>query len=178
MKKHFILAGLFIIIGWSFLPAQTKRIAHKSHSGNEEAFALAYENHLFGMDLHNEGLNEEAYEYGRKMELNHLPDTFIVVRNKLISSRKAALTRDSIFSKEHLIDSVQHLFKTPSYPASRSNTGESIKKNNSIIPFSGNDRPKPSASGIPAFYISLLALFSLFAGLFSWQYKQLHTPAR
>lgn len=47
---------LFMIVFASFASSQTKLISHKSHSGSDEAFAVAIENELFDIEYSNFGM--------------------------------------------------------------------------------------------------------------------------
>lgn len=159
----FLAAILLSVIGY----AQTKRIAHKSHSGAEETFLVAYENNLFGMEYDNEGLNESAYPTSPPLPRPLVADTLIFTGSSVIPIYKSNTGKDSLFNlKPALTDSVRKLFKQQ-IPASC----KIPQKKGYIIPYVPADFPKPPA-GKPWLYIGLAALFAAFSGLFSWQYKQ------
>lgn len=54
MKINLATLGLFLFTSFSF--AQTKLIAHKSHSGTKMTFRIAYEHNLFQLNQSNFGL--------------------------------------------------------------------------------------------------------------------------
>lgn len=80
MKLKILLALLFFTL---LSQAQTKLIAHKSHSGSKNSFAKAYKNNLFDMSRSNFGLYEQRIT---------ILDTVIVVHKSLTILK----TRESI----------------------------------------------------------------------------------
>jgi hypothetical protein len=123
MKQFFII---LFILPFTFLQAQTKKIAFKSHSGSAENFAIALENDLFDMDGSNFGQAPE-----REIKSAQL-DSVIFVSDSvtlLVTSvyctmryapkdnaelwragREVALYHP-LFSKKHSLDSIKRVIK-------------------------------------------------------------------
>ncbi len=70
MKKNVFLIFLFLSV---ICQAQTKKIAHKSHSGSKHSFAEAYKNSLFDMSHSNFG--------GPGVSKMRVLDTLIIVND-------------------------------------------------------------------------------------------------
>jgi hypothetical protein len=165
MKQLILFFGIAVLPAIAF--AQTKRIAHKSHSGSEEAFLVAYENNLFGMEYDNEGVNESAY-ITPPTPILPVVDTLIFTRSSALPIYRSNSKSDSLFIRQPLLsDTVRKFFKQR-IPASCTVP----EKKGYVIPYVSTDLPKPPSAGQPWMYIALIAVFAVFTGLFSWQYKQ------
>jgi hypothetical protein len=164
MKQLFIFFSIALLSTAGL--AQTKRIAHKSHSGAEETFLIAYENNLFEMEYDNEGLRTEDYvKYTEPIV--PLPDTMIRTKGGIFTTYKEVLLNDSLFNvKPSLTDTLRKFFKQQ-IPASST----APKKNGYLVPYVSTDLPKPPSAGKPWIYVGFIALFAAFTGLFSWKYK-------
>jgi hypothetical protein len=213
MKKINSFICLLLLAGFSCL-GQTKKIAHKSHSGSIETFRTAFEADLFDMSFSNFG----AYPMDNKLKFSTMPTFTIKERaarldsviflseNKaiMVTSKDCGITsidsiykgiwapgRDTVinhplFSKQHALDSIKTII-TLQYHFS--NPADSVKfigfdnkkqaakkksksKKESVFPVSSPENPKPPFSDKLPLYVCLLLLSSLFAGLFSWKYRQ------
>lgn len=77
MKLFVILSVLFSSF---FSNSQTKLIAHKSHSGSNETFAIAFENNLFDTENSNFGIQEmEIKDYNKIDSVVYLSENKVIV---------------------------------------------------------------------------------------------------
>ena len=124
MRQLFIfLLGLASIN----LPAQTKKIAFKSHSSSEENFRIALKNNLFDMDESNFGLPSPKKVFTVSLDsVIFISDsiTILVTSNysaqtsltkekpKLVRSGRDTVYNSPLFSNKHALDSIKTILKT------------------------------------------------------------------
>ncbi len=117
-----IFALLFAFVSYNCL-AQTKLIAHKSHSGKTSTFRNAIEGNLFGINNSNFGLAEKAvikldtviYLGGNKVMLvshnfyyqSAQPDTGRMKNAKNWMATRNTIENDPIFSNVHSLSSIK-----------------------------------------------------------------------
>ncbi len=79
--KNSIFIILLTTISFNIMVAQTKVIAHKSHSGKSNTFAKAYKNNLFDMRNSNFGLpgNQTLYVLDSVIAIN---DTMTIIKKR------------------------------------------------------------------------------------------------
>lgn len=97
MKNTLIL---FLSLTYITSQAQTKLIAHKSHSGSNADFSTAFANDLFDMDEDNLGMAPERYEIKKKHMHPQLDSVIFVSENKAIVVTSNYCTMQNIYSKE------------------------------------------------------------------------------
>lgn len=98
MQKILILV---ISLTYATSQAQTKIIAHKSHSGSNAEFNLALENNLFDIDEDNLGMAPERYEI-KKRNLHPQLDSVIYV-----SETKAIVVTSTVCVSENVYNSTE-----------------------------------------------------------------------
>lgn len=123
MRFSILILSLFIVCN---LTAQTKKIAFKSHSGNDENFKVALKQNLFDMEESNFGLPATKSIYTKSLDsvIKITPAaTILVVSNystetfpkkgkpMLTSIRRDTLYEDPLFSKQHSLDSIRNVLK-------------------------------------------------------------------
>ena len=130
MKNLYILV---LVLVSSIALSQTKLISHKSHSGNNETFAIAVENNLFDITESDFGDSPRM-----RIERNSNLDSVIYVSNDKIimvtsdsytcpteSSRpinrlnlgiwkngRQAIANHNLFKRNHALDSIKNVLKT------------------------------------------------------------------
>ncbi len=186
-----ILAAGFFFLGIS-LQAQTKLIAHKSHSGNISTFSIVLENELFDTDNSNFGMAPEPTVTIAKLDsVIYLSDTAAVMitsyycenvkrkRTSLWNAGRDTVYHHGLFTKKHALDSIknvlkrQYHFKNPvdSVKFIGYDNGGNCETGNyetfPVITFHDNDRPPFNLVFILS---SSIILLSLLAGLLSWKF--------
>jgi len=145
-RVFLLIAGLFVT---QFVFGQTKRIAHKSHSGKNETFRAALMNSLFGLEGSNFGQAPTPIVKNSKLDsVIFLSDkrVIMVTSNYCINNRTAKSTlwsagRDTVvnhplFSKKHDLDSIKAVLQAQYY---FENPAESVT-------FVGYDNNKPGTA--------------------------------
>ncbi len=201
MKIHHLLIAVLSLVSTN-LPAQTKKIAFESHSGNPENFNIALTNDLFDSDNSNFGLPVPNDIKTYKLDsVIYVSDTVsvIVIREyrrpadqprdsaKLWRVGKDTLHNDPLLGHKHSLDSIKTVLNTLGYYANP------IKK----VEFVGYDNKKPGdnktddkklnvipvtviddSNNNPPFDMQLalmlgtILLLSLLGGWLSWRFYQ------
>ena len=93
---------LFLLLSLSFLGfSQTKLIAHKSHSGTNETFAIAYNNHLFDIDNSNLGeFKMDIVDYKTLDSVVLLPNNKVIRYTSEYTQRFYRLTQQKCSADE------------------------------------------------------------------------------
>lgn len=184
------------------LSAQTRLIAHKSHSGTEETFKAAFINELFDINSSNYGhAPERIIRTARLDSLIYISETvaIMVTSNHCRKSRSADTTlwragRDTVFyhplfSKQHSLDSIKQVLDRSYYFVNKADSvvfigydnGSSYstpgKSKENSVPLIGisNDRP----SGNLFFMVSIIGIFSLVTGwIWSKSYQRNHNAIK
>jgi len=141
-----LIAGLLVT---QSISGQTKRIAHKSHSGKKENFKAALNNRLFGLEGSNFGQAPTPIVKNSKLDsviflsagrAVMVTSNYCTDRRTEKSTRWAAgrdtVTNHPLFSKKHDLDSIKTVLQTQYY---FQNPVESIT-------FVGYDNNKPGAA--------------------------------
>jgi len=197
MRQLFIT---LLIFASSSLVAQTKKIAYKSHSGNNENFKLALENNLFDMENSNFGHAPQ-----REVKTAQL-DSVIFISDSLaimVTSEYCTKTNPSnnkpidnprlwkagqekiynhpLFSRKHSLDSIktvlkkQYNFKNEiekTVFVGYDNKKGKYKKS-SIVPLISPGEGNQPPSGPSVFLvIGLIISLSLLAAFISWRFYQ------
>ncbi len=185
MKNSKLKTCFFIIsfcLLFSVLHAQTKIIAHKSHSGSNENFKIAYETGFFDIENSNFGMAPEPTVRSSSLDsLIFLSDSVAVIvtsercerrqRTSKWSAGKDTLYNHFLFTKKNSPAYIKNYLKQY---YNFQNPVDSVKFINAdsneqqyqlspvgSIADDGNNGPSGNS---PLFFISLLALFSIFAG--------------
>lgn len=179
--------------------SQTKLISHKSHSGSDAEFRIAFENNLFDTENSNLGVAPNRYErnavldsviYVSDEEAILVTSQFCVESDredyKILSSKKwsagkEAVYHHNLFSKKHSLDSIKAVLK--SQYSFRNDIDKVVfvgydnqaekpkKKKKAITPVSDFSLPaKP-------LLILLLTLLSLIVAYFIWKTSDFKTLA-
>jgi hypothetical protein len=178
----------FALLCSSFLFAQTKLIAHKSHSGSDYTFKLAYEGGFFDMENSNLGMAPERTVRSASLDSLILISDSVAVMvtseycNRQNSRKPNATTkwragRDTVynhplFSKKYSIDYIRSTIKQQYY---FQNPVDSVKfividdeqqdqQQYQSLPIAGDNNDNGPGSNQPFMWICLIAIFSLFAG--------------
>jgi len=194
MRQLFII--LPVLVSTS-LPAQTKEIAFKSHSGNMKYFNIALTNELFDSDNSNFGLPVPTDVKTYKLDsVFFVSDTVSVVvtreyrrrpsapkeEAKLWRTGKDTLYHDSLLGRKHSLDSIKNVLHTLGYyvnPVSQvvfvgyDNRSATDKKLN-FIPLTVIDDGDnhPPFDGRMALMLGSILLLSLLGGWISWKFYQ------
>jgi hypothetical protein len=91
---------LFLSLTYIASQAQTKLIAHKSHSGSNANFSTAFANDLFDIDEDNLGMAPERYEIKKKHMHPQLDSVIFVSENKAIVVTSNYCTMENVYYKE------------------------------------------------------------------------------
>jgi hypothetical protein len=95
MKNTLIL---FLSLTYISSQAQTKLIAHKSHSGTNADFSTAFSNDLFDMDEDNLGMAPERFEIKKKHLHPQLDSVIFVSEQKVILVTSNVCTMEDVYS--------------------------------------------------------------------------------
>lgn len=198
-KNKHCLFLLYTFILPAFLMAQTKLIAHKSHSGSNETFKIAYETGLFDIENSNLGVAPEPTVRSASLDsLIFLSDTSAVMvtsqhcsrweRTTKWSAGKDTLYNHFLFSKKN---SIAHIKKYLKKNYNFQNPVDSIKfisieteQQDSTqyqgLPFISlpGDGDNGSSNYNPFVWLLLLALFSILAGGFYYLLNKFQKAGR
>lgn len=97
MQKVLIL---FLSLAYVSSQAQTKLIAHKSHSGSDAEFNLALENNLFDIDEDNLGMAPERFEIKKRNLHPQLDSVIFVSETKAIVVTSSVCTSVNAYNPE------------------------------------------------------------------------------
>lgn len=189
MKKKLTLT-LSLSILTSILFAQTKLIAHKSHSGNKQHFKTSLTHHLFDSDYSNFGMAPQRFVKQARLDsvIFISKSKAIVVTSSCVRDvrkdtssvwkpgREIALNHP-LFSKQHSLDSIKHVLKTRYYFANpikevvfvgydnkKKLQSSEVKKNSiPVIGIFNSPNSTPFNFSIP-FLVGILSIVSLLLG--------------
>lgn len=188
LSKFLVFAFCLVALG---SVAQTKLIAHKSHSGSVESFRFAYENNF--VELGNSNFGAAPQETIRTAALDSLifisdSVTVMVTSNfcerrrsgssKLWNAGRDTVRNHPLFSKKHSLDSIktilqqQYYFKNPvekikfiGYDNKKDSAGcQDIRYVHQ--PSFENNHHQPSDNS--SYLLIGIGLFSIASGTFSW----------
>lgn len=152
MKNYYMFTLAFVFIN-AHLIAQTKWIAHKSHSGNSSSFKTAITNHLFDIDASNFGVGIERHVRTAQLDsVILLPDNRAVMvtseycsypdyndKTSLWRAGRDTVDHHPLFSSEHSSEEIRRALKNDYYFR---NSMDDVKLigfgKNQIVPQSGN----------------------------------------
>lgn len=201
MKIHQLLVAILSLISTT-LPAQTKKIAFESHSGNMENFNIALTNELFDNGESDYGLpaNKKAYKLDSVIFIS---DTVSVLVSKeytrpwsaksdsqdtLVGVKKDTIYNDPLFSRKYLLDSIKKMIDNRGLYETTNKTKFVGFDNKKTVVKKTEDKPKqqlisfaitndPPDNHSPfdlqlTVILGLILLLSLFGGWMSWKFYQ------
>ena len=171
--------------------SQTKLISHKSHSGSDAEFRIAFEKKWFDADNSNLGVAPNRRERNAVLDsVIYVSDEQVILVTsefcvesdredyKILSSKKWTAGRETVyrhklFSKKHALDSIKDILKTQYsfrndidkvvFVGYDNQAKKTNKKKKSLIPVSGFNFPsKPML-------VLLLTLLSSIIAFFVWK---------
>ena len=200
MKIYHLLVAVLSLIS-ATLPAQTKKIAFESHSGNMENFNSAPGNELFDKGESDFGLPASKTAY-KLDSVIFISDTISVLvskeytrpwgaksdsLDKLIGVKKDTIYNDPLFSRKYLLDSIKKImdkrgtYETTSktkfvgFDNKKSGIKKSGDKQQQLIPFAITNDPPDNHSPFDrqlTMALGLILLLSLLGGWLSWKLYQ------
>ncbi|HEY6064143.1 MAG TPA: hypothetical protein VIV35_11070 [Chitinophagaceae bacterium] len=199
MKIHHLLPALLSLVSTA-LPAQTKKIAFESHSGNLENFSIALGNELFDKGESDYGLpaNKTAYKLDSVIFISDTVSILVSKAytrpwsaksdslDKLVGVKKDTIYNDPLFSRIYLLDSIKKmvdnrgLYETTNKTKfiGFDNKKSPVKKTGDkqqLTPFAiTNDPPddQPPFDIQLALMLGTILLLSLLGGWLSWRFYQ------
>jgi len=200
MKTHHLLVAVCSLFS-TVLPAQTKKIAFESHSGNPENFNFALTHEFFDSEGSDFGLPPDKKSY-KLDSVIFISDTVSILvskeysrpwneksdsKDKLIGVKKDTIYNDPLFSRKYLLDSIKKMVdnrgpyettnKTKFVGFDNKKTG--LKKTadqpqQQLIPFViTNDPPEgPPFDTQLVLMLATILLLSLMGGWLSWKFYQ------
>lgn len=175
------------------LSAQTKLIAHKSHSGSEETFKAAYINELFDINSSNYGVAPDPIIRTAYLDsVIFISESMAILVTHDTCHRKTGgklnawkpgreiVNNHPLFSKQHSLDSIKQVLDMTYFfanPAStvvfigydNGNSSSPGKSKENSVPLIGIDNNKPF--GNMFILVMMTGIFSLVAG---WAWKRLN----
>jgi hypothetical protein len=119
------ILAIFLTLFMFWASAQTKMIAHKSHSGSDAHFKLAITQHLFDVDASNFGVVPmSAMNFEKLDSVIFVNDTSVILVISSMYDDSDAKTkvggrkmryRDPLLSKRHALDSIKNILNEGSY---------------------------------------------------------------
>lgn len=201
MKIHQLLVAILSLISTT-LPAQTKKIAFESHSGNMENFNIAMTNELFDNGESDYGLpaSKKAYKLDSVIFISDSVSVLVSKEYKrpwgatsdsldtLVGVKKDTIYNDPLFSRKYLLDSIKKMIDNRGLYETTNKTkfvGFDNKKTvvkktgdkpkQQLIPFTITNDPPDNHSPFDmqlTLMLGMILLLSLSAGWFTWKYYQ------
>ncbi len=201
MKIHHLFVAVLSLVSTT-LPAQTKKIAFESHSGNLENFNIAPGNELFDNGESDYGLpaNKKAYKLDSVIFISDTVSILVSKEytrpwsaksdslDKLVGVKKDTIYNDPLFSRIYLLDSIKKMVdnrglyettnKTKFVGFDNKKVGmkkTADKPQQQLVPFAvTNDPPDdhPPFDTRLALMLGTILLLSLLGGWLSWRFYQ------
>lgn len=200
MKIHHLLVAVFSLF-CTALPAQTKKIAFESHSGNPDNFNIALVNELFDNGESDYGLpaNKKAYKLDSVIFISDSVSVLVSKeysrpwdaksdsQDKFIGVKKDTIYNDPLFSRKNLLDSIKKMVdsKGPYETTNKTkfvgldNKKSGVKrpgdKQQQLIPFTITNDPPDDHSPFDlqlTMILGIILLLSLLGGWMSWRFYQ------